>query len=107
MYRSLDPSKKTASLSFWRKNPATLIRQAKGRIDPRLNLTDAISIAAELGLVDTLEKLLDSLGNSAQTIKGDGKSKIEQCLAGDDAGQTASMFGSTPLHKAAYRFSTF
>lgn len=91
-------------IAYWRKNHDCFVRQTKDKIDPRLNYTDAISVAAELGMVDVLEKLLDTMATSDQELGADGKSKIEQCLTGEDqTGQPASMFGQTPLHKAAYR----
>ena len=70
-------------------------------MDHRFKLEDAVSVAAELGDVNILETLLDSMKSDKEIEKVE--KRVEEILAGDDETSSTGTFGRTPLHKAAYR----
>lgn len=86
--------------SYWRKDKELFKKHTK-LLDHRMKLEDAIEVAAEIGDVDILESLLDSM-KTGNEIDTDLNKRIEDMLSGSDS-TSAGMFGKTPLHKAAYR----
>ena len=52
---------------YWKKHNEVFKRNAR-RLDARFKLEDAVSVAAELGDVDTLEHLLDSMKSDKEMI---------------------------------------